>query len=284
MSRKASNILKTAVRKSFASFGFEIQRRDTSRVIGEYPRRSIKGILAQARQIGLNPRSVVDVGAAYGSFIRECRQVFPRAAYVLVEPLKEYEGFLKSEVGSLHRGEYVLAAASRESGQMKINVHGDLVGSSFYLEAEGSLVNGFERQVPTVTLDSLLEEGRIQAPVLLKIDVQGAELDVLSGGEKMLNSTEYALIEVSLFEFFRGGPQFYDVIEFMMGRGFVTYDMSGCQYRPLDNALSQVDVSFVKKGGLFRKHHQYATAEQREALARKMAMELKKLASELRVE
>jgi FkbM family methyltransferase len=284
MSQRVSNIKKVAIRKLFAKLGFEIRRRNASHFRGEYPRDSLRGLLLQASQIGFFPGSVVDVGAAYGTFTRECKDVFPEAAYILVEPLKEYEEFLRSAVKSLQHGEYVLAAAGRRAGQIAINVHPDLMGSSLYLEAEGPVVNGFQREVPVITLDTLLEEGRIRSPVLLKIDVQGAELEVLSGGETMLNSTEYALIEISLLEFFKGGPQLYDVIKFMKARGFVTYDMSGLQYRPLDNALSQIDLSFVKEGGMFRQHHQYATAEQREALNRRMAMEMKKMAKELRAE
>jgi FkbM family methyltransferase len=283
MSRKVSNILKTSIRRSISKLGLEVHRRDASRFIGEYPRDSLKGLLVQASQIGFVPGSVVDVGAAYGSFTSECKEVFPETAYVLVEPLKEYEEFLKSAVKSLKRGEYVLAAAGRQPGQITINVHPDWVGSSLYLEAEGSTVDGFQREVPVITLDTLVDTRRIQAPVLLKIDVQGAELDVLSGGKKLLNSTEYALIEISLFEFFKGGPQLYDIIEYMKARGFVTYDISGFQYRPLDNALSQVDLSFVKERGMFRLHHQYATADQREALTRKMAMELTRVAKDLGV-
>jgi FkbM family methyltransferase len=283
MRRKVSNLLKIGLRNSFAKLGLEVHKRNASRFIGEYPRDSLRGLLLQSNQIGFAPGTVVDVGAAYGAFTCECKKVFPDTAYVLVEPLKEYEEFLKSAVKSLRRGEYVLAAAGKQPGQITINVHPDLVGSSFYLEAEGSTVNGFQREVPVITLDTLVDTDRIRAPVLLKIDVQGAELDVLSGGEKLLSSTEYALIEISLFEFFKGGPQLHDIIEFMKVRGFVAYDISGLQYRPFDNALSQVDLSFVKEGGLFRRHHQYATAEQRERLTRKMAMELTRVAKGLGV-
>jgi FkbM family methyltransferase len=271
-----SRMVKSAVRKAVGRLGLEIRRREPAWFRGKYPRDSLKGLLAQARQIGFIPGSVVDVGAAYGTFARECNEVFPEAAYVLVEPLEEYEEILRSTVRSLQRGEYILAAAGRQVGQTTIHVHPDLVGSSLYLEGEGSLVNGFQRQVPVITLDSLLEEGNLQIPILLKMDVQGAELDGLAGGEKMLTSTEYAVIETSLFGFFKGGPQLYDIIDFMKSRDFVPYDITGLQYRPLDNALSQVDIAFVKQGGVFRRHHTYATVEQREALNRRMVMGMKK--------
>jgi len=126
-------------------------------------------------------------------------------------------------------------------------------------------VNGIPRVVPRVTLDHLVSENKLRPPFLLKIDTQGAELKVLSGYEENLQHTEFVLLEVSLFKFFEGGDQLHDVIAFMKSRGFVAYDICDFQYRPLDDALSQVDIVFVKERGQFRQHHFYATLEQRRA-------------------
>jgi hypothetical protein len=38
-------------------------------------------------------------------------------------------------------------------------------------------------------------------------------------------------------------------------------------YRPLDDALAQVDAVFVQDHGPLRRHHRYATEPQREAMA-----------------
>ena len=108
-----------------------------------------------------------------------------------------------------------------------------------------------------------LDIGRVH-PLTGPIDVQGAELDVLAGATETLRATECVVLEVSFFEFFHNGPLFHDVIAFMRERGFVAYDIFGFQYRPLDGALSQVDVAFVRETGEYRKHHFYATREQRE--------------------
>jgi hypothetical protein len=101
--------------------------------------------------------------------------------------------------------------------------------------------------------------------------VQGAELDVLAGASEMLKATEYVLLEVSFFQFFENGPQLHDVVAFMKSRGFVAYDVFGFQYRPLDNALSQADLAFVRERGSFRQHHYYATRSQREQQDRALA-------------
>jgi FkbM family methyltransferase len=261
----AANPLKKIVQRLFNSIGLEVRRRPD-----EHPRRSLLGVLQQARSVGLSPATIIDVGAAYGSFALLFNNVFPDAKYILVEPLEEYIPFLESVTKSLQGAEYILAAATAESGEVVINVHPDLVGSSLYLEDEESN-NGVPRTVRAVALDSLLDD-RIEAPFLIKVDVQGAELDVLLGAERTLRNTEYVILEVSLFDFFKGGPQFHDVVTFMKSRGFVAYDILGLQYRPLDSALSQVDIVFVKETGLFRKHNYYGTPRQREEQNKKFRL------------
>ena len=103
----------------------------------------------------------------------------------------------------------------------------------------------------------------MNGPFLIKVDVQGAELDALRGASKILQQTDLIVLEVVLFDYFEGGNKFLDVISFMSERGFVVYDIFGMHYRLLDGALSQVDISFVAEGSIFRKHHVYANAIQR---------------------
>jgi FkbM family methyltransferase len=255
----------SAAKRAFRSVGLEVAWRNPLSASGKYPRSSLLGLLEQAREVGFSPRTVVDVGAAYGSFALACNRIYPTAKYVLLEPLREYETFLKKAMNSLADAEYIPAAVGREPGEATMNVHPDLVGSSVYLEEDVPLVNGVPRRVRAVTLDEVLSKGEAKAPFLVKVDVQGAEVDVLIGGTGMLENAEYVLLEVSLFEFFKGAPQFHDVLGFMKSKGFVPYDLCGLQYRTLDRALSQVDVAFVKENGIFRRHHYYATPEQRVA-------------------
>lgn len=101
---------------------------------------------------------------------------------------------------------------------------------------------------------------------MIKVDVQGAELDVLEGAQQALSEAEVIVLEVSLFEFMKGAPQFFDVVSYMKKHGFVAYDIIHGWNRPLDNALGQVDIFFVKENGMFRKDHSYSTTEQMRVL------------------
>lgn len=246
--------------------GFEIRRRPATPSVAERPappRMSLEGALQQVKQQGWQPGTVIDVGAAYGAFTATCRTFFPDAKYLLCEPLAEYQPFLARLMAELRDAEYIPAAISAHSGEITIHVHPDFVGSSLYLEREDSDVNGVPRVVPTMRLDDVLTKTPCPPPVLLKLDVQGAEREALLGATSLLPQIDVMMLEVSFFEFFKDAPQICEMIAFLKQRGFVPYDLFGVQYRPLDQALSQVDLLFVKDDGLFRRHHFYATREQR---------------------
>jgi FkbM family methyltransferase len=225
-------------------------------------RADLAGCLEQALCNGLEIETVLDVGAAYGT--RELVAAFPHARHILIEPLEEFEPRLKNLVSSLERAEYVLAAATDTAGQIPLNVHPDLLGSSLYKEEEGSDVNGFQRIVPSITLGDLCGTKEAQGPYLIKIDAQGAELDVLKGAERLLPEVAIIIVEVSFFRFFRGGPAAYDCIVYLNQRGFEIYDLFNLHYRPLDGALAQADIAFVPERSVLREHHFYATPEQRQ--------------------
>ncbi len=259
------NKLRSIIKTVFNYFGLEIHKKD---IIAT--RHTLRGTLEHAKKLGFIPQTVIDVGAARGTL--ELYEAYPDAKHVLIEPLEENRHHLNKIITSLKNAEYIIAAAAKAAGTVTLNVHPDFDGSSLYLECEESNVNGVPRTVPALTLDGLLNDKNLQGPFLIKVDVQGAELDVLEGAAHLLENTDYIILEVSFFNFFVDGPQFYDVVVFMKNHGFVVYDMLGYSYRLLDGAMSQVDLVFVKENGMFRKYHFYATKEQREAQNRSFAM------------
>lgn len=257
--------MKRFLQRLFRRFGFEIHRREgRARTHLGPDRDSLEGVLRQIREAGFAPATVIDVGAAMGMFSRTCHAVFPQANYLLIEPLEEFLPSLTKVSRDLPGTRFKLAAATAYGDSTTLNVHADLLGSSLYRETEeGSDVNGAPRQVHTIKLDQWVEEQGGMPPYLMKIDVQGAELDVLEGGQTILADTEVVILEVSLFRFFQRRPVFQEVLEYMKAKGFAPYDLLGLQYRPIDDALSQVDVVFVKENGPLRTIHSYATPEQR---------------------
>jgi FkbM family methyltransferase len=242
-----------------AKCGFELRRRASPA-----PDRASHGeILRNAQRNGLDPNTIIDVGAAFGDFARAAAQVFPGRDVLLVEPLEEYGGSLKSLIAaSGGRAVWVKGVAASEAGSATLNVHEDLVGSSVLQEVEHG-VDGAPRTVPAIRLDDEVRSRGLRPPYLLKIDVQGSELAVLGGAPGIVEKTDFIVLEVSFFDFFRGGASVVDVIAYLAERDFVPYDLTSALYRPLDGALAQIDICFARKAGVLRRQHIYATPEQR---------------------
>ena len=212
------------------------------------------------RNLGFRPKTVVDVGVAKGT--PELYSAFPDSYFLMVEPLKQFEPDLKS-ILKKYNGSYILAAAGSSPGQVTFNVHKDhLDGSSLYKESMGTEADGSEISVPMIRIDDILKDKQLGGPYLIKVDTQGAELDALDGAQQALLETEVVVLEVSMFGFMKGAPQFYDVVSYMKNRNFVAFDIVLGWNRPLDNALGQIDVVFVKDNGMFRQDHSFSTLEQ----------------------
>lgn len=256
-------MLKKVLLKALEHLGWELRRKDD--------RRSLAGSLRQLRRAGFAPAAIVDVGAARGDFTRAALAAFPGIPVLMVEPLAEFADPLQALASQTPATRLFRCAAGARDGEVRFNVHADLVGSSLLGEAEGEAADGVPRVVPLRRLDGLAAEAGLPAgPLLLKVDVQGAELDVLAGAGALLERDCAVILEVSLLPFFKGGPLAADVVAAMAARGYALYDIFGLCQRPLDGAMAQCDMVFVRADGPLRRDHRYATPEQRAALTRRL--------------
>jgi hypothetical protein len=112
---------------------------------------------------------------------------------------------------------------------------------------------------PMTTIDEVIRrefDGR--APDLLKLDVQGYELEVLKGAERALSAVKVLLTEVNLIDIYSGVPLLHDLVMWLSERGWVAFDICGLTRRPLDRALWQADMLFVPVNSALRADKRYA--------------------------
>ena len=180
-----------------------------------------RGVLAS-----LAPRTVVDVGAHAGQFSLLVRALHPRARIVAFEPLAGPAGrFRRMFAGdpdvTLHR-----AAIAPHRGRAVMHVSA-LSHSSSLLPITERQVQRFpgtgERGVESVAtgpLDAFVEPEDIVAPALLKVDVQGYELQVLQASHALLHRFEHVLVEASFEELYLGQALAGAVTGFLDEHGF----------------------------------------------------------------
>lgn len=140
---------------------------------------------------------------------------------------------------------------------MVLTLWKDTYGSSYTVPKDEKLLReGKQRVTPIRTVDGILRElGPLFTPDLVKVDVQGYELEVLLGGEGLFGVTEVFILETTLLV---GDepvwPPTRRVIEFMGQKGYEIYDLTSFLRKPSDGSLGQLDFAFVKARGNFRKN------------------------------
>lgn len=195
--------------------------------------------------------TVIDVGAHHGQFALFARRRFPGARILSFEPLAQAVATLertRAVVGDM----IVLAAAvSSEDGEAPFVVSRATDSSSLreilpaYVDAFPGTEAASTCVVRTVALDSAVDPHELERPCLLKIDVQGGELDVLAGAERMLKSVDGVLVECSFVEFYAAQPLVADVVSHLHARGFALTDVSSL-VRDRRRVCLQADLLFER--------------------------------------
>lgn len=203
---------------------------------------------------GFRPKVILDIGAAKGYWSEMVQyRFFPHADYYLIDPLAESEENLQKLSQRSRRFNYILCAVGSKPGVVKMSIGQDRDASSL-LPFPGDHAT---RDVPVETIDGLLAQGRVPPPDLVKIDVQGFELEVLAGAARLFETTEVFIIEVNLFEFMPGTPLADRVIAHMASKGYRVYDIAGELRRPIQNDLAQMDIVFVKNNSPLVRSNQW---------------------------
>lgn len=202
------------------------------------------------KSTGFNPTTIVDVGVATDT--EDLYRHFPSARYLFVEPLAEFEPSLVA-LCQRYDGVYMLAAAGATNGELEIRVTPDLGGSSRFetIESTEGAYDMKPRIVPQLRIDTMWKTLELEGPALLKVDVQGGEIEVLKGAEKVLDKFEVIVLEVGMIEQYIGQPVFHEYVDYLAKRNFVVYDIIHTGYADT-GLLAQIDLVFVKKDGQFR--------------------------------
>lgn len=160
------------------------------------------------------PLVIVDVGACVGAFTVAMRECLTHSTYHLFEPRTECYPYLENNVGDIENVHIYDYALSDKDGIAQMSYPEQYVrmgNASMY----GGGIESYT--VRTRRLDDV-----ITGPVhLIKIDVEGAELDVLHGAERILREYKPAIyVELKDVHQARAGRTSDDVAHYIMDLGY----------------------------------------------------------------
>lgn len=205
--------------------------------------RSIERLKAR----GFVPKTIFDIGV--GSGTPELYAAFGNAHYYLVDPTYESLAYMQAIATKLKADVFSLALDDHD-GERVLDVREDDINHSSLLRNVGSAGPIGRDPVQVRRFDTVI--GSFERPALCKIDVQGSEMAVLRGMGARIEEFDIFLIESSTLSVFEGGPEVAEVIGFLKAFGFVLYDILAMVPRPLDGAISQIDLLFVKESAPLR--------------------------------
>lgn len=180
--------------------------------------------LIKLRDSGFSPKVVYDIGACVLHWTNEAQWIWPDATVVAFEAMDSAE-FLYKERGI----QYHMGVMSNTDGQDVDFYQNDYHpgGNSYYKENPAVNAQAPEyfneshlRKLKTNTLDTVVANNRFPAPDMIKMDVQGAELDVLKGAINTLKTVKHVILELQVVEYNEGAPLRDTVIEYMQAQGF----------------------------------------------------------------
>ena len=211
----------------------------------------MEGGICRIKDRGLNPGTVIDIGASNGSWSEICLKYFPDSRYFLIEAQNPHEDKLKNFIQRHLKSEYIIAAAGDKNGETYFN-NTRLFGGIALREQQANFP-----KVKMVTLDSEIAKRDLPHPYFLKLDTHGFEVPILNGAQNVLEQTELVIVEAYNF---KSGPEslkFQDMIDFMETKGFSVIDMVDLMLRKRDQALWQMDIFFIRSSREEFKSSQY---------------------------
>jgi len=233
--------MKAILRKVSRLIGLEITTNRNLRI-------SLYQAIRHLKRLGFNPTIIVDAGVASGT--PAIYENYPKTKTILIEPLKEY----KDNIGTILKKHpvfiYLQKAISDKSGTIEFYSKEAKSGSSEYLADDESTAKKIE--VDSITLEQVVEQFKISAPALLKLDIEGSERKVLLANLVAASKFDVIICEVTFIPRLINAPAFSDLYSVFANLNYCIFDIVGLRYNKENKNLFQADVVFIKEDSILR--------------------------------
>ncbi|WP_437203126.1 FkbM family methyltransferase [Planctomicrobium sp. SH664] len=199
-----------------------------SALLAPKPRSIASTLLAtQLQSEGVRFRTIIDGGANVGQFARAVATAFPEATIHSFEPSPSTAAVLRENLKSCTRVQIHEFALGSQAGEVEFHCNSNTQTSSILsIKKKSGIHEGIRElqtvKVPVTTLDDFARKTALEEPLLLKLDLQGYELEALKGAAEVLLPRCHSILVESVFEhLYEGEPLIDDILEYLKAQGFV---------------------------------------------------------------
>jgi FkbM family methyltransferase len=227
--------------------------RQLHRAFGDRATRDADAFAAQRRLVTRATPTIFDIGAHLGETARRYRLLYPQAVIHCFEPFKASFDTLQAALAAdalLHAHQLAVGAAP---GRASLHVNRSKATNSLLASdaraatywGQNLLDTDETVGVPVTSLDAFCQEHSLERIDILKLDVQGAEFDVLTGAKRLLDdqAIDVVYMEMITAPTYVGQHDLHEYLGLFRSHGYVLFDF----YNPVrkNGRLLQTDNIMV---------------------------------------
>lgn len=198
------------------------------------------------------PRTILDIGASHGQFAGDALRAFPGVTIYSFEPIPECFEELVTMSKAAPTVHPIKLAISDHDGEQDLWVSSFRDSSSLqemlpaHVEAWPHTAIEKKITVQLKPLDAAVAGFDLEAPMLVKIDVQGHELAVIRGGRATLARCDRVMLECNFAPLYAGQPTFNQLYDELRSMGFLFDGFISPLRHPQSLELLSADAVFYK--------------------------------------
>lgn len=197
--------------------------------------------------------TIIDGGAHHGAFSRQLAAHYPNATIHAFEPTPATYQALLENVARLPNVRAHRLALGAATSQAMFYANASPLTNSLRPNADandryfGALVTPVDSyRVDVVSLEAFCSTESCQRIDIMKLDLQGHELEALKGLGALLEGVQILLLEVQFVPLYEHAPMFSEVEQYLRRRGMAFYQFYELVRAPSDGRLLYGDAMFVR--------------------------------------
>lgn len=242
-------MFKEKLKSFFHLLGWEIQRKSSNK---EKERIELAILLKNNKWlIDYGFKTIIDIGANEGQFAQKARILFPNANIISFEPIPAvYEKLVENFKTDIFFKAFNVGLGERqEKIKFWLNEYSpssSILQMDHHIEHFDFAVKQDQIEIQIERLDSFNQRFDLSGPYLVKIDVQGYEDRVISGGPNILRNAQMIISEVSFTSLYNRQALFDQIYTSINALGFKYAGSYEQLNSPINNAIIQADAIFIK--------------------------------------
>ncbi len=193
---------------------------------------------------GFEPSAIIDGGANIGFVTFQFSKRFPNSAVYAIEPNPEVFAKLKSTYEGNPNVCALNVGIARESGKLTFNVNVNTGTSSFLKPTRYHGTHQAKRikeaiEIETISIIDLASRNGLEHIGILKLDIEGFELEALKGADTLLKDQKIhsIVLEANLIESYQGQSLFHEVTRYLAECGYYPFNVYGLHETPIRQSV-----------------------------------------------